>query len=158
MERAQDLLDEEEVEKNLEWDDYIHITDDEDIADGASGIDPHYGLNALKDDVKPIDTDKKTGRKLVYRWGDMTPPPTDTSLDTLKGVKRSAKKSLHGFCFFLLFFLYIQQIKVTTHNKIEIKIFNTWTNTNTQPDNTKQQIPVQNSARHDVISPEPWTY
>ena len=28
-------------------------------------------------------------------------------------------------------------------------------NTNTQPDNTKQQIPVQNSARHDVISPEP---
>ena len=96
LERAQDLLDEEEVEQNLEWDDYTHITDDEDIVDGASGIDPLYGLNALEDDVKPIDTDNKTGRKLVYRWGDMTPPPTDTSLDTRKGVKRSAKKSLHS--------------------------------------------------------------
>ena len=39
-----------------------------------------------------------------------------------------------------------------------MKNINTWTNTNTQADNTKQQIPVQNSARHDVISPEPWTY
>ena len=39
-----------------------------------------------------------------------------------------------------------------------MKDINTWTNTNTQTDNTKQQVPVQNSARHDVISPEPWTY
>ena len=32
-----------------------------------------------------------------------------------------------------------------------MKNINTWTNTNTQTDNTKQQIPVQNSARHDLI-------
>ena len=31
-----------------------------------------------------------------------------------------------------------------------MKDINTWTNTNTQTDNTKQQVPVQNSARHDV--------
>ena len=49
------------------------------------------------------------------------------------------------------------KIRKVLQRELTIKVkknINTWTNTNAQPNSTKQQIPAQHSARHDVISPE----